>query len=165
VLLHRSRADVQDRPDLRIAFPRRHPSQYFRLAFGERTGPVDPGENPSQVRSHEVEHGALAVGEVAPCAVEHEAHQHSIGHVDGHCHRMVYAHATVVVVVKPAAPELRQRQRIADAPSESASLKGVVAHQRMLVEVAVEGSAILGAERAGRQAEHLTPATGQVTDG
>ena len=72
---------------------------------------IDPGE----VRTQHVEQRALAVGEVAPRAVQHEAHEQAVAHVDRQRDRVVDADAAVVVVVERGAAELLERHRVADA--------------------------------------------------
>ncbi|HEX6156569.1 MAG TPA: hypothetical protein VFZ54_11130 [Burkholderiales bacterium] len=116
------------------------------------------------MRAQQVEQRALAVAEIAPRAVQHEADEQPVAHVDRQRERVVDAHSAVVLVVERAPAEFGERHRVADALRHAAALVAVETHQRVLMEVPVEGGALVGAERARGQAVNLAPPARQVTD-
>ena len=101
VLLHGARADAQDRADLRIALSAATAQAPPSRAVSCRG--VQTLINPGEVRAQDVEQRALAVGEVAARAVQHEAHQQAVAHVDRQRDGVVDADAAVVIVVERAA--------------------------------------------------------------
>ena len=98
--------------------------------------------------AQQVEPRTVAVAEIAPCAIQHEADQPAPIDVHRQRHRVVDADPAVVIVVERRVVEARERHRIADPAGVAAVLQGVVAHQRVGIEIAVEYRAVTGTDRA-----------------
>src|SRR3989440_9382371 len=115
----------------------RQPVQHLRFARRERTEHAGSPVKALEVGPNELEQCALAIAEVSPRAIEYEAHQQALAHVDGQCHRMVDADAAVVIVEKRALAKAGGRQAVADALRDTTAVVPVKAHQRMFFEVTV----------------------------
>jgi hypothetical protein len=87
--------------------------------------------------AHQVEQLALAVAEIAPLAVEYEAHEQAIVDIERQGERVVEADARVVVGVKRRRAERRAQQIKCGARRRRVRCG---AHQRMLAEMAVDAS-------------------------
>ncbi len=184
VLVHGTRADDEDLGDVAVGLARSDPAQHVEFARGERQ-PRRPRQRchrariaaPRPTRSFEhcaaakqtgdrraypIEQRHLTIVEVIAGAIQHEADEPTLSHVHRQCHGVVDADRPVVLVIQRGLTECGKRHRVADAVHELTAVDGVVANQRMRVEMPVEARACLGADRARWKADDVAAVAAQV---
>src|SRR5881275_3277483 len=116
------------------------------------------------MRAQYVEQRALAVGEVAPRAIEHEADEQPVAYEDRQRHGVIDANLPVVVVIERAFAEACGRQAVADALRDATTVVAMEAHQRMLLEMAIERRSRVRTQAGAGQSVDVAAAAHQVAD-